>query len=280
MLTKTEGSTKAKALDRNCTTADLPDTAADWDEPTPTGARGDGLVVQSRPDHDVGVIALGGEGGNLVNPTFTFTCADFTLTADSASYTIDNTGTGDQSVTVRVVDGYGTELVAITDSDSVGSSASSINITYIFNPAPAANPITATISSSAGGVLPVDTVWYTASGSCPGLSWASPEEQPEPPFGFTDGCMNNRDIAAPFAIYPTQDGLQIYWINVDSTGSLALSLTRAELDAVPADPAQNTLIASNATYSLALYRLMDGKLQAQAFTAEGKLYVFILPDLG
>jgi hypothetical protein len=212
----------------------------------------------------VSVLALGllaACGGSMDNPSAVITCTDFTILADRVSY--------DDEVTVLAVDGNGNVLYRELYS---ASSTSNFQETFGYTARPQANPIYIRVNVTINiQGQSTEYLAYDATGNCPGLD----EGSAPPPFGFTDGRLNHRDIAAPFAIFPTPDGLQLYWINADSTGSLALSLTQAELDAVPADPAQHTLIASNATYGLSLYRLMDGQLQAQAVDAEGKLYVYI-----
>lgn len=80
--------------------------------------------------------------------------------------------------------------------------------------------------------------------------------------------LNGYDIAAPVAVYPVNygagTGLHIYAISDGGEGALALEVTPEMIAAVPAMPAENTLIASTADGSIALYRLATGEFQLNA----------------
>lgn len=88
------------------------------------------------------------------------------------------------------------------------------------------------------------------------------------------------DAAQTAAIYCNKDGgLTIYGIWIDGSSFIAYTLTKAELDVVPADPAPkvNTLIKQGK--GVRLYRLTNGKLQVNAATKDpGKEYVFIFNE--
>jgi hypothetical protein len=203
---------------------------------------------------------------NLINPVFTITCTTFTITAASGNMTVDNTGTGSQTVYVRGYDGYNNPILNFLESFPVGPT-NAINATYIFSPAPLANPIRVELVSPAGGSLAVDTVWYTATGNCPGLPTVGGGAP------FTDGRINNFDQAAPFVVYRNGDTLEFYLLDINGVGQRRLVVTAAEIDAVGAAPSENTLIASDEAIGLYFYRLTTGELQAQMHMSNGKLYV-------
>jgi hypothetical protein len=94
----------------------------------------------------------------------------------------------------------------------------------------------------------------TATTSCSG-----PGQAGEVPL-FTDGRINT-DAAQTASIYCANGGITVYAV-VDSVGHLAFKATKAELAAVPAKPAKNTLITSGLNVSL--YRLTTGQFQINA----------------
>jgi len=112
-------------------------------------------------------------GCEFVNPAVSFTCTEAVLTADSATLTVSNAGEGSESGFIRVYDGRNTLLYETPYGGSVGTSFSDVNETYTYTTPPAANPLRLVLSSPAGGSLATDTVWYTATGTCPGLTTAS-----------------------------------------------------------------------------------------------------------
>jgi hypothetical protein len=203
---------------------------------------------------------------NLANPVFTITCTSFNVNATSGSFTVDNTGTGSQLVYIRGYDGYNNLILNAIESGPVGPGGP-VNQTYGFTTAPLANPIRIEIMSPAGGTLPVDTVWYTATGNCPGLPTVGGGAP------FTDGRINNFDQAAPFVVYRNGDTLEFYLLDGNGVGQRRLVVTAAEIDAVGAAPSENTLIASDEAIGLYFYRLTTGELQAQMHMRNGKLYV-------
>ncbi|MFZ4816435.1 MAG: hypothetical protein ACOYL5_18005 [Phototrophicaceae bacterium] len=89
-----------------------------------------------------------------------------------------------------------------------------------------------------------------------------------------DGRVNEFHAAAEAAIYCTDDGIDVYDINISGRGALAFRTTWRELDRIPATPAENTLIEG--VPGFALYRLTTGYLQLNGpANWEGKPYVFI-----
>ena len=130
-------------------------------------------------------------------------------------------------------------------------------------------------------VLAADALNYTCPGVAPSASSVS---EPQP--AFTDGRINDWDTGNPVVLYGMADGnsrrLDIY--AADSSG-LILSIPASAIDAVPACPAGNTLILSDATSGISLWRLTarsDGicpfQLMAPA-TEASKTYVIIFDGL-
>lgn len=210
----------------------------------------------------------------LTNPVFTITCTTFNLKADYGEMTVDNTGIDKEALYIRAYDGYGNQILNDDNTDNVGASWSNIDEDFIFTTAPKANPIRVDFFSPAGGDLPSDTVWYTAIGNCNGLPYASATNITT----FADGRINNRDAAAPFAVYEDEGTYSFYWINDSGEGMLILTVTPDDIAQVSESPQENTVIASNEAYGFYLLRLTDGPLQAQANMSNGKLYVLIIRD--
>lgn len=97
--------------------------------------------------------------------------------------------------------------------------------------------------------------------------------EPEPP---SDGrTLSVSDVKA--VVYYNKDGtFDIYTVNPDSTGSLAIHVEEAELDALPEFPATNILIAKNADGTIAFYKLTSGQYQINIGPdPEGKVRVYI-----
>lgn len=85
-----------------------------------------------------------------------------------------------------------------------------------------------------------------------------------------DGRVNNRDLAAPLAVYCPAGLPVIYAIDSAGHGTLAFAVTQEQIDAVGV-PEANTLIASG--LGIRLYRLPGGQYQVvSAPDAEGKVY--------
>ncbi|MCB9458749.1 MAG: hypothetical protein H6670_03790 [Anaerolineaceae bacterium] len=212
----------------------------------------------------------------LTNPVFTITCTAVNITADYGEATVDNTGTGLEVVYVRAYDGYNNQILNIENTFGVGNSITNIDDIFTFTSAPQANPIRFELFSPAGADLPNDTIWYSATGICNGLPDASATNIRT----FADGRINNRDAAAPFAVYENAGTYSFYWINDSGEGVLILTVTADDIAQVSESPEENTVIASNEAYGLYFLRLTDGPLQAQAhMSSNGKLYVLIIRDV-
>src|SRR5688572_17066454 len=86
---------------------------------------------------------------------------------------------------------------------------------------------------------------------------ATSDEDPVP--AFTDGRLNNFDVAAPVAVYAIDNGLD-FWTptGYEGAGELALRVTAADIASVDASPDAPTLIAAATDGSVSLYRLPDG----------------------
>jgi hypothetical protein len=126
----------------------------------------------------------------LVNPAFTITCTEAVFTADLATTTIDNSGSGTQIVDLRAYDGLNNLIYSSSYTTAVGASFPDISHTLFFSPLPLANPIRAEVMSPAGGDLAVDTVWFSQRGECAGLPYVT-TVQPTPP---PPPVPNARDI--------------------------------------------------------------------------------------
>jgi hypothetical protein len=79
---------------------------------------------------------------------------------------------------------------------------------------------------------------------------------------FTDGRANSHDATESAAIYCEADGGVTVWAVINSVGYPDFTVTKAQLDKVPAKPLKNTLIKSR--MDIALYRLTTGELQVNA----------------
>lgn len=89
-----------------------------------------------------------------------------------------------------------------------------------------------------------------------------------------DGRENPQHPSATVAIYCTDIGIDVYYMDISGRGTFAFRATQAEIDAVPVNPAQNTQI--DGAPGVALYRLTDGKMQVNAPPDwEGKPYIYI-----
>lgn len=78
----------------------------------------------------------------------------------------------------------------------------------------------------------------------------------------------------PVAIFCQVGGIEVYRVADDGAGQLAIHIEDRELDAVPALPAENTVVASDG--DLLLSRLSTGEYQVNAGPdATGAMYVFI-----
>lgn len=116
---------------------------------------------------------------SVYNGSVTFTCVNADA-AGSGSHVLDrdNTGAGQEALRVDVTDGNGTLIYTLSFSNVLGTFSGGIG-DFFYTTAPAANPITFTLTSLAGNGLP-EQVDYVAQGSCAGL----------PTVGGAAGCTN------------------------------------------------------------------------------------------
>lgn len=86
-------------------------------------------------------------------------------------------------------------------------------------------------------------------------------------------------------IYPAQDdngdpAIHVYCINAAGDGYLALVITAASLDGIPAPPAQNTLVSASDGCNVAFYALSSGEYQINlGLTPGGVVHEFIFNGL-
>jgi len=125
-----------------------------------------------------------------------------------------------------------------------------------------------------GGTVVAQTI---ATATCTGPGYTpvtiqnSPGADDDGGFQPDDGRLNV-DAGAPVSIYCQGKDVQIYAINSDSEGELALMVTADQLGGDP--PSENTLLAQ--ADLIRLYRLTTGELQVNVGPDfEGKEYVFI-----
>ena len=112
---------------------------------------------------------------------------------------------------------------------------------------------------------------------------ATNDEDPVP--AFTDGRLNNFDVAAPVAVftveYDNSNGLD-FWTptGFEGAGELALRVTAEDIASVDATPDTPTLIAAAEDASVALYRLSDGAFQVLANAGTSGTYSLVFETLG
>lgn len=110
------------------------------------------------------VPALGATANNF---SATANCAGF---VPSGSFTADrdNTGAGQESIAINVVDGNGAVILQVIDAVPLNWTVTPASIVYPYTQAPTANPLNISVISLAGNGLPQQAL-LTASGACPGL---------------------------------------------------------------------------------------------------------------
>ncbi len=101
---------------------------------------------------------------------------------------------------------------------------------------------------------------------------------------FDDGRLNAYDLNAPIAAYTVEyeDGLGLdLWapIGYEGAGKLVLRVTAEDIAAVDTNPESATLIASDATTGVSLYRLPDGAFQLLANTIESGTYSLVFDEM-
>lgn len=94
---------------------------------------------------------------------------------------------------------------------------------------------------------------------------------------FTDGRINNYDVAAPVAVYPHEVNGEVGLIIYATDGTLLLVISPEQIRASPENPESNILIAEG--NGVALYRITGGKWQINTRQYNGKTYVLIFEQL-
>jgi len=110
------------------------------------------------------VPALGASSNNF---SATVNCEGF---VPSGGFTADrdNTGVGQESIAISVVDGNGGVILQVIDAVPLNWAVTPASIVYPWTQAPTANPLNVSVVSLAGNGLP-EQVLYSTSGTCAGL---------------------------------------------------------------------------------------------------------------
>ncbi len=87
---------------------------------------------------------------------------------------------------------------------------------------------------------------------------------------FPDGRVNQQPEQS-VAVYPSSKGSYVFYAVDKGVGSMALQVTKAQLDANP-DKGYNYLITEN--MGVRLYRLAGGMLQVRRYKPDGKEYIY------
>lgn len=123
----------------------------------------------------VAVLGVSGADASVYEGTVAITCTDVTAAGTGASILDrDNTGAGVESLRIDVTDGNGTLLFTLPFSNALGTYAAGLINTTPYTTAPAANPITFTLTSLAGNGLP-EQIDIFEVGSCDSLPWVAPD---------------------------------------------------------------------------------------------------------
>ncbi|MCA9906697.1 MAG: hypothetical protein KC547_22735, partial [Anaerolineae bacterium] len=115
------------------------------------------------------IIGIGIAQAATVSGPVVLTCTGIDGSAATGLIDRDNTGTGQESYTISVVDGAGTELYNYSATLLVSATPGPFGSTNYTTP-PQYNPITLTLTSHAGNGLP-EAITFTAQGTCDGLPW-------------------------------------------------------------------------------------------------------------
>ena len=90
-----------------------------------------------------------------------------------------------------------------------------------------------------------------------------------------DGRVNYPDYSGPIAVYEQDYGIHVYGIAPDSQGYLVLAVNAAEIEAIPEQPDDHTLIKEGYD-GVRLYRLSTGQFQVNSGPyGDGREYVVI-----
>jgi len=219
---------------------------------------------------------------------------------------IDTSGCGNFNITLNVTfvnDGgtYNFDTVAIVDGliymhENFGMSGLTGTTTWSIYSASSGGPITGTWPMPAGRPVeiyltmerPVNTpvaqtlLVLDACETSNILYNGDPAGWPLPPASgaaeaqpFTDGRLNDRDAAAPVAVYEVDGDLHVYAVD-SSEGTLVMVVTAEEFAAVGV-PEVNTVVEE--ANGIQVIRLSTGEYQINAPTASGKTYTMIFSGL-
>lgn len=176
----------------------------------------------------------------------------------AGTYTLDlNIGSGDISLYLMTAAfnpaaGFPTCLAADNADPISVSYGLAANTTYI------AVPFDDTFAQAGGS--------YTLTISGPGNVYFDGVARPGSGQTIDDGRLNKYDLAAPYAVYCTSNGVEVWAI--DSAGHGSLAFTTAEAHEAGA---ANVLV--NSGMGISLYQLASGEMQlVGAPDAEGKVY--------
>jgi hypothetical protein len=105
-------------------------------------------------------------GGAITS--FTVYCDRFVVTHNALTFNRNNTGTGNESYQLTIVDGYGMGIFYYADSRPVGSTIPALTETFYYDSAPNANPIRLVLVSDMGVLGGPQFVW-DVEGNCPNM---------------------------------------------------------------------------------------------------------------
>lgn len=201
----------------------------------------------------------------------------FSFTCSSVEFSYFSNASGGLDFAIVTVTNINTKEVLYT-SDSEFSPWEGEEVIN-FKPQPAGSELqlavetadVATVSAPCSAAVP------TATPTTPAPTRIAPST-PEPTPVASDGRFCYGAGAAPVAMYAVNGGLDIYQINANDEGVLVIRITRAELDALPANPAQNLEIAS--VNGISFYKLTDGQYQVNVGPlADGKVHSCVFGDI-
>jgi len=213
-------------------------------------------------------------------PSFTGSSCSGSITAryDIQIFHVDTTGTYTLDITLGTLG----DSVMMLYSPSFSPSLPSQNCLLVDDDGGSglASRITTTLTENTTYVVLVRgfsgaTGSYTLDITGPGTIFRGngPERLP----AFTDGRINDFDVAAPIAVYPhvvnEETGLIIY----DNQGVEMLVVSAQQIADAPENPDSNILIAG--ANGVTLYRIEGGFWQINAPQYNGKTYVLIFQDM-
>ncbi len=123
----------------------------------------------------LGLFGAGQAEASTYDGTVVLTCTDLTAAGTGASILDrDNTGVGQEALTIEVTDGAGTVLYTLDFQNSLGTYSAGLINTTAYATAPAVNPLRFTLTSHAGNGLP-EQVDVDVTGSCDSIPWVAPD---------------------------------------------------------------------------------------------------------